>query len=280
MVSNIKSVLIALTKESGEDEVPSALSYGLSLAHQANAHATVEAASLKLALTGPVVGDFVAGLVDAENRRLQALTNLAVQRAQADAAASGVVCSTQNPQLSYSDLLASFTAQARVHDLTVIDGEPEAMVPDRALIEALLINSGRPLIIVPPGREVFSSRRMVVAWDGSAKAARAVGDAMPLLRAAEAVEIVTITGEKRLPDTIEGADISRHLARHGILITARSVPARDGDAAQTLRDAVTLFSADMLIMGGYVHSRLREMVFGGVTQSLLKASPVPLFMSH
>jgi nucleotide-binding universal stress UspA family protein len=280
MVSNIKSVLIALTKESGEDEVPSALSYGLSLAHQANAHATVEAASLKLALTGPVVGDFVAGLVDAENRRLQALTNLAVQRAQADAAASGVVCSTQNPQLSYTDLLASFTAQARVHDLTVIDGEPEAMVPDRALIEALLLNSGRPLIIVPPGREVFSSRRMVVAWDGSARAARAVADALPLLRAAEAVEVVSVTGEKPLPDNLEGADIARHLTRHGVPVTLQSVSARDGDVAQTLRDAATLFGANMLVMGGYVHSRLREMFFGGVTQSLLKASPVPLFMSH
>ena len=138
MVSNIKSVLIALTKETGEDEVSSVLSYGLSLAHQAGAHATVEAASLKLALTGPVVGDFVSRLVNAENRRLQALTSLAVQRAQADAAASGVTCSTENPQLSYSDLLASFTAQALVHDLTVVDGEPEAMVPDRALIEVLL----------------------------------------------------------------------------------------------------------------------------------------------
>jgi nucleotide-binding universal stress UspA family protein len=58
------------------------------------------------------------------------------------------------------------------------------------------------------------------------------------------------------------------------------MPARNGDAAQTLRDAATLFSADMLVMGGYVQSRLREMIFGGVTQSLLKASPVPLFMSH
>jgi nucleotide-binding universal stress UspA family protein len=148
------------------------------------------------------------------------------------------------------------------------------------LIEALLINSGRPLIVVPEGREIFNSRRVVVAWDGSAKAARAVGDAMPFLRAAEAVEVVTVTGEKQLPDALEGADIARHLARHGVSVTVQSTPARDGDAAQALRDAAELFSADMLVMGGYVHSRLREMLFGGVTQSLLKASPVPLFMSY
>jgi nucleotide-binding universal stress UspA family protein len=227
-----------------------------------------------------VVGDFAARLVNAENRRLQALTSLAVQRAQADAAASGVTCSTENPQLSYSDLLASFTAQALVHDLTVVDGEPEAMVPDRALIEVLLINSGRPLIIVPPSREVFSCRRIVVAWDGSARAARAVADALPFLRAAEAVEVVSVTGEKTLPGALEGASIAHHLTRHGVPVTVQSMPARNGDAAQTLRDAATLFSADMLVMGGYVQSRLREMIFGGVTQSLLKASPVPLFMSH
>ena len=92
MISNIKSVLIALTKVSGEDEVPSAVSYGLSLAQQAGAHATVEAVSLRLALTSPYVGHMVTGLVNAENRRLQALTELAVQRAQSDARASGVIC--------------------------------------------------------------------------------------------------------------------------------------------------------------------------------------------
>jgi nucleotide-binding universal stress UspA family protein len=111
-----------------------------------------------------------------------------------------------------------------VHDLIVIDGEPEAVNPDRGLIEALLMDSGRPLIIVPLGRE--------------------------------------------------------RLARHGVAVTVQNVQARDGDAAQTLRDVATLFRADMLIMGGYVHSRLREMFFGGVTQSLLKSSPLPLFMSY
>jgi nucleotide-binding universal stress UspA family protein len=280
MISNIKSVLIALTKVSGEDEVPSAVSYGLSLAQQAGAHATVEAVSLRLALTSPSVGHIVTGLVNAENRRLQALTELAVQRAQSDARASGVICSTQNPQLSYSDLLASSTALARVHDLTVIDGEPEAVSPDRGLIEALLTDSGRPLIVVPAGREIFSSQRIIVAWDGSAKAARAAADALPFLRAAEAVEIVSITGEKKISDALAGADIAPYLARHGVAVSVRSLPAQGGDVAQTLRDAATLARADMIVMGGYVHSRLREMIFGGVAQSLLKSSPVPLLISY
>ncbi len=143
--------------------MPSAVSCGLSLARQAGAHAAAEAASLGLALTGPSIGALPTGLLDAENRRLQALTNLVVERARSDTAVSGVNCSTQNPQLSSNDLLASFTALARVHDLTAIDSKPGAVSPDRALIEAPVIDGRRPLIVVPPGREIFSSQRVVPA---------------------------------------------------------------------------------------------------------------------
>jgi nucleotide-binding universal stress UspA family protein len=100
------------------------------------------------------------------------------------------------------------------------------------------------------------------------------------MRAAEAVEVVAVTGEKDLADSVDGADLARHLARHGVNVAVNSIGARNGDVAQTLRDHAALYSADMIVMGGYVHSRLREMVFGGVTQSLLKQSPVPLFMSY
>jgi nucleotide-binding universal stress UspA family protein len=280
VVQNIKSVLIGLTKEFGPDEVSSALGYGLSLAQQAGAHATVQAAAVKLVLTSAWMSRYAAGLVQAENRRLHALAEAAARSAQADAAAAGVICSVHTPQLSYRDLLASFTAQARLHDLTILDAEPEAINIDRGLIERLLTASGRPLIIVPPGREVFSGRRIILAWDGSASAARAASEALPFLRAAEAVEVVSVTGEKDLPDTITGADIAPHLARHGVVATVQSVAARNGDVAQTLRDAAELFGADMIVMGGFVHSRLREMVFGGVTQSLLRDGRVPLFMSY
>jgi nucleotide-binding universal stress UspA family protein len=133
---------------------------------------------------------------------------------------------------------------------------------------------------VPAGREIFSSQRIIVAWDGSAKAARAAADALPFLRAAEAVEIVSITGEKKISDALAGAGIAPYLARHGVAVSVRSLPAQGGDVAQTLRDTATLARADMIVMGGYVHSRLREMIFGGVTQSLLKSSPVPLLISY
>ena len=130
------------------------------------------------------------------------------------------------------------------------------------------------------GQEVFRARRIIVAWDGSGRAARAAADALPFLRAAEAVEVVAVTGEKDLPASVTGADIAPHLTRHGVNVTVQSLPALNCDVAETLRNHATLTRSDMIVMGGYVHSRLREMVFGGVTQSLLKQSPVPLLLSY
>jgi nucleotide-binding universal stress UspA family protein len=280
MIENIRSVLIGLTKEFGPDETSSALGYGLSLAQQANAHATVQAASVKLDLSSAGISKVVTGLVREENQRLHALAEAAVRSAQGDAGAAGVACSPAAPHLSYPALIAVFRAQARLNDLTVVDAEPEALAPDRGLIDALLMDSGRPLLVVPPGQDVFRARRIILAWDGSRRAARAAADALPLLRAAETVEVVAVMGEKDLPDTVTGADIAPHLTRHGVNVTVQTLPALDGDIAETLRNHAALTHADMIVMGGYVHSRLRELVFGGVTQSLLKQCPVALFLSY
>jgi nucleotide-binding universal stress UspA family protein len=222
----------------------------------------------------------VAGIVQEENQRLRALAEEVARCALGDAGAAGVVCTTAASHLSYPELLTVFRAQARLHDLTVIDAEPEALTPDRGLIEALLIDSGRPLLIVPPGQEEFRARHIILAWDGSGRAARAAADALPLLRTAETVEVVAVSGEKDLADTVTGSDIAPHLSRHGVHVEVRPLPALNGDVAETLRNHATLTHADMIVMGGYVHSRLRELVFGGVTQSLLKQSTVPLFMSY
>ena len=280
MIENIKSVLIGLTKEIGPDETSSALAYGLSMAQQAGAHATVQAASVKLDLSSAGISKVVAGLVQEENQRLHALAEAAARTAQGDASAAGVVWSAAAPHLSYPALLAVFKAQARVHDLTVVDAEPEALALDRGLIDALLMDSGRPLLVVPPWQDVFRARRVILAWDGSGRAARAAADALPFLRAAEAIEVVAVMGEKELPATVTGADIAPHLSRHGVNVTVQTLPALEGDVAEALRNHATLTHADMIVMGGYVHSRLREMVFGGVTETVLGNMTLPVLLSN
>jgi len=280
MLPNLKNVLVGITHEINGEDAFAALPYGLSLAKAAGAHLTVQAASLRLMLTSPFVCDFAAELVVAENRRLFALAEAAAEKSRGDAQAEGIACTVEAHELSYSDLIAAFTAQARVHDLAVLDTEPVALVLDRDLIEAVLTGSGRPLIVVPAGSDQLRAARIVVAWDGSAKAARAVNDALPFLLAADAVEIVSVEGEKELTDTVPGAAIARHLSRHGIGVNVTVLRAENGDVAETLRRHATLSLADMVVMGAFVHSRLKQMVLGGVTQSLLKSCPVPLFLSH
>ncbi|WP_407530518.1 universal stress protein [Methylobacterium oryzisoli] len=280
MIQNIRSVFVGLTKEIGPDEPSSAVAFGLSLAQAAEAHLTVQAAAHRAEFTVPWVSNYAAGLLQAENTRLHRLAQTIAEKAAAAAAMAGVTVTARSPQLSYADLLASFTTLARLHDLSVIDAEPEAAHLDRDLIEALLVGSGRPLLVVPPSATACRAERIVIAWDASSRASRAVHDALPFLRAAEAVQIVAVSGEKDLPDAADGADLAPHLARHGVAVEVTCLAARDGDVAQTLRDVAASYRADMLVMGGYVHSRLREMVFGGVTQSLLRSSPLPLLMSY
>jgi nucleotide-binding universal stress UspA family protein len=280
MLQQIKSVLIGVTEEGDDQEVSSALRYGISLAQDAGAHATIQAAAVKLVLTHAFVSDFAAGLVATENQRLQTLAQAAADKARRDAEAAGVICTSEAPQLTYPDLVRSFTSQAHVHDLTVLDAEPVAIALDRGLIEHMLFESGRPLIVVPPGRDVFSSARVIVAWDGSAKAARAMNDALPFLRAAEQVEVVTVSGEKDMSTSLPGAEVAPHLVRHGVNVSVVELEVENGDVAETLRRRAILSRADMIVMGAFVHSRLRQMVLGGVTQSLLKSCPVPLLLSH
>jgi nucleotide-binding universal stress UspA family protein len=279
MLQGIKSVLVGVTEE-GKDEPSSALAYGLSLALQAEAHVTVHAAALKIVLHHAFVSSYAAGLAKAENRRIHALADAVSERTRSEADATGVVSTVEHPQLAFSDLRAAFLAQARVNDVCILDAEPSAIDIDRGLIEAVLFESGRPLLIVPPGRVAFAARRILVAWDGSLPSARALGDALPLLRAADAVELVSVVGEKDLSQLVPGADAAPYLARHGVNVTVTALTAENGDVAETLRQSASETAADLIVMGAYKHSRLREWVLGGVTQSLLKASPVPLFMSH
>jgi nucleotide-binding universal stress UspA family protein len=280
MLQNIRSILIGITEEGDAEERSSALPYGLSLARQADAHVTVQAASLKLTLTHAFISTFAEGLVATENRRLDELAHAVADSSRRAAAASGIACTTQAPQLSYPALIRSFASLARTHDLTVLDAERIALALDRGLIEAVLMDSGRPLLVVPQGKEAFAGDRIIVAWDGSAKAARALNDALPFLRGATQVELVSVTGEKDLAHAVPGAEIAPHLTRHGVAVNVLALPAMEGDVAETLRNHARLTRADMIVMGAYVHSRLREAILGGTTQSLLKDTPVPLFLSY
>jgi nucleotide-binding universal stress UspA family protein len=148
------------------------------------------------------------------------------------------------------------------------------------MIEAALFETGRPALVVPYSQKGgVKLDRIMLCWDGSRSAARAASDAMPFLERAGTVEVVIVT-EHSKGDETPGADIAQHLARHGLAVEVKLIVAPDAKTADVLLSHAADTSADLLVLGGYGHSRLREFVLGGVTRSILEAMTVPALMSH
>ena len=185
---------------------------------------------------------------------------------------------------SRADAASAMRLSARYADL-VVAGQPEADDEGelRGLADELVFSAGRPVLFVPyAGRFPALGKRVLVAWDAGREAARAVTDALPLLRRAEAVEVCAFDPEKsaRKHGEQPGADAGLYLARHGVKVTvARQSGAGYDVGAQILSRAADI-GADLIVMGAYGHARVREMVLGGATRSLLEAMTVPVLMSH
>lgn len=145
----------------------------------------------------------------------------------------------------------------------------------------ILMAAGRPVLIVPnefKGKSI--GRRVLVAWKPGAEATRAVHDALPLLVQSEAVTVMRVNPGPEEPAHNAGFDLANHLARHGVKVTVTPVLAPDTAAGTAIVDQARAMQADLIVMGAYGHSRLRELVFGGATKQMLQAPPVPVLMSR
>lgn len=175
---------------------------------------------------------------------------------------------------------------ARYADLTLI--APAAVgteAPRGWVINGALFESGRPILILPgegSGSRFPAVRQAVIAWDASVEAAKAVRDALELLVDAEAVHAVLIdpvpSFEGHGPEP--GADLAAYLGRHGIAATVHKLPREGREVADVLLRCAADFDADLLVMGGFGHSRLRQRIFGGTTTRIMKETRVPVLMAH
>lgn len=180
---------------------------------------------------------------------------------------------------------ADISLQARYSDLVVIgqtnpDESSTATLAD--FPEFVVMNSGRPVLIVPyVGTYESVPKRVLIAWDTSTSATRAVTAAIPMLKRAENVDVVVFNPESRGDAHGEqpGADIALYLARHRIKVNVVRQKT-DIDVGNALLSIATDLGSDMIVMGGYGHSRFREILLGGVTRTVLESMTVPVLMAH
>ena len=181
--------------------------------------------------------------------------------------------------LMEGDAVEAMTGVSRYCDL-VIAGQPDPDHPvaDDAVAEGLLMSSGRPVLIVPyVGNRSSIGKRVMVAWNGTREASRAVHDALGMLQAAESVIALEV-------DPTDGAfggnDLCDHLKRHGVNAEAKHTVSNELEISDVLLSAIADNGIDLLVMGGYGHSRIRELALGGATREVMQAMTCPVMMSH
>ena len=233
--------------------------------------------------------NFVPGeLVQREIEKLRRQADELQTRFAAATSAADIVSEWR--RIDNTEIRADVTAIVRTHalysDLLVVgqidrqagDGSIPVDLPDRLILE-----TGRPVIVVPYAWRYHEvGDRVLVAWNARREACRAVNDAMPILQSARHVRVLALQAGGGMADhgEVPGADISTHLARHGVNVEAEFAVAEDIDVGDMLLSTVAAESVDLLVMGGYGRSRMREYVLGGATRHLLKHMTVPVLMSH
>lgn len=168
---------------------------------------------------------------------------------------------------------------ARAFDVSIVGRPGAAPAPGAtALFESLLFDSGRPVLVVPPGAPGAIGRRIAVAWNGSSETARTIAYAMPLLSEADTVTVIEVTGVGVAGPS--AADIALQLTRHGLSVTARTCELKGRSSGAAFLEETIATGADLMIKGAYTQSRLRQMFFGGATAHLLANTTIPMLMAH
>jgi len=174
--------------------------------------------------------------------------------------------------------------RARTADLTVMGWPPgDAGDLERAIFEACLFESGRPILLTPP-RKAFRAppQRALVAWNGSREAARAIREALPLLRRTRLTRIVTIDSEEADSDGFEdtSAQLERHLARHHVAVETKRAHSGGRDFAVTLAEEAEQFGAGLVVLGGYGYPRSGQWVYGNATRAVLALARAPMLFAY
>lgn len=276
----IRDILLTLTSYPDPTSV-SVIDGAVSLASTLGAHITAISCEAHVQVSGSFLsgagnlGSIVASEAHKSRKNAQDLLAAFEEAAQKSGVLHEIVlerCLTSE----VPDLLVEY---ARLRDFTIV---PVPKSYDQWYAEALIFGSGRPTLVVPeaPPSGVIDLNRVLVAWDFSRAAARAVSDAIPILEKAREVFILTVTNEKVISSRRSSSELAKNLSRHGIEVVVEEVDAAARAIGDVLAAQIASRRADLLVMGAYGHSRLREFILGGATRSILTRPPIPVLLSH
>jgi nucleotide-binding universal stress UspA family protein len=256
--------------------------FAVSVASALDAHLTGIAFIYDPVVPVAATGYIPPEVIETQQRDSQGAAKAAIDRFSAAAERAGVTAEPTMLPASFAGAGDQFGRIARRFDLAIVgQAEPDKGTVEEFIAESVLFESGRPVIIVPYIQKApLKLDRVMVCWDGSRPAARAIADAMPLLEHAGLVEVVIVANERGKQDEIPGADMGQHLARHGLKVDVKRITMGDINVADALLSHAADSSVDFIVMGGYGHSRLREFVLGGVTHSILRSMTAPVLMAH
>lgn len=279
----IKDILVHLD---ASDTCAQCVEAAAMLAKRKGAHLVGVAFALESSLLQYYGGKLDLDMGDGDNETIRQAARAAIDIFEQGTKELGLSTQSRIVECSTMELGEKIAFEARHVDMTFLE-QPS---PDRknrglmtSLLEGALFNTGRPVYIVPYiGRRETPVRKAVIAWDGSYKSARAVNDAIPLLQDRGETVVLIVDPEKRKKShgPNPGMDIAAHLERHSIKTTIVEQLSGGLDISNTILNFVSDSGADLLVMGAYGHSRLRERTFGGVTRTILDQMTVPVLMSN
>jgi nucleotide-binding universal stress UspA family protein len=275
----IKDIIVNLSVTKNDSTVSN---YAVSVAAALQAHLTGIAFIYDPIVPISGTGYIPADVIESQRADNETAAEAAIKDFTTATDRAGISAEPQMLTASLTGAGDQFARMARRFDLAIVgQAQPEMSTMEQIIGETTLFESGRPMIMVPYIQKApFKTNNVIICWDGSRTAARAVADAIPILSKSSRIEIVSVTSERGKEDEIEGADIGQHLARHGLKVDVHRISRGNIDVADALLSHAADSSADLMVMGGYGHSRLREFVLGGVTRSIFQSMTLPVLLSH
>ena len=272
-------VLITYPQATDASEIREAVSFAVALDARISALACI--VQVRAPSQHLLSDAFVAGLVGSERKKSADTAAELSAVFEASAKKAGVFQESLTETCFTSDAPDLLIREARLRDLTIVPAISEG-TNYLWYAESIVFGSGRPVLLLPQRsrpRE-FVLDTVVIAWDGSRPAARAVADALPFLERAKTVRVLTVLNEKELSSESPAAELSRYLERRAIDATPDCIDAAGRRIGEILSSYLTSNQADLLVMGAYGHSRVREFILGGATRSMLIKPPLPILLSH